>query len=262
MLVSELRIAFATEARFELEFWLTVFRDHTFFIQTSLAPDEKVLIHTAKQFHQEALATIEHLDQHNTEGEWRAFAHEMIRYATRLISFKQTLLDNMLACQITIHLPPSLVDHMIREAEEFLGTITRLLQGTPLTGAALAIHESELWLPDGSGHAALIRSNVDPQEEDVFDSAHHWKTEFDKLTLSLQELKTKLRSGVRWVPTLERLMELTTTQFVLFRQYLEHLQEMLAECRILGDLKPLFMDHMAREATYFLQKLERSKHER
>ena len=260
--MSELRIAFAHEVRFELEFWLSVFRDHTIFIHSSLGPDETALIQTAKHFQAEALANIDRLGQLSSEAEWRAFAHEAIRFATRLISFKQTLLDNQLACKITLHLAPSLVDHMVREAEEFLGTITRLLQGRPLTGAALAIHESELWIPDGSGHAAAIRSNVDPQEEDVFASAHHWKNEFDKLTIALQEVKTKLRSGVRWVPTLERLMEMTTTQFVLFRQYLEHLEEMLAECRVLGDLKPLFMDHMAREATYFLQKLERSKHER
>ena len=262
MHVSELRNEFADEVRFELEFWLPVFRDHTIFIHSSLGPDETALIRTAKQFQAEAFAMIERLGAISAEAEWRAFAHEVIHFVRRLISFKQMLLDNLLACKITLHLPPSLLDHMVREAEEFLATITRLLQGTPLTGAALAINESELWIPDGSGHAALIRSNVDPQEEDVFESAHHWKTEFDKLTLALQELKTKLRSGVRWVPSLERLMELTATQFVLFRQYLVHLEEMISECRVLGDLKPLFMDHMAREATYFLQKLERSKHER
>lgn len=260
--MAEPRITFAAEARFENQFWLTVFRDHTFFILSSLAPNETELIQTAKGFHQEALARLESLDRLQTDGEWRVFSLEMTEYAARLISFKQLLLDNMLACKITLHLPPSLVDHMVREAEEYIQTITRMIQGTPLKGAALALHESELWIPDGSGHAALIRSNVDPQEEDVFESAHHWKSEFDKLNLALQELKTKLRSGVRWVPTLERLMELTATQFVLFRQYLEHLEEMVAECRVLGDLKPLFMDHMARETTYFLEKLERATQER
>jgi hypothetical protein len=252
---------FVSAAVFEHTFWLSVLRDHTEFIYMSLGPDEQREIATAKAMHQEAIALFEKTGQLKNASveDVRTFTLTAIEYTKRVLQFKQYLLDRTLACRITLHLSPTLIDHMVREGQEYLNILHMLLQGRELTGAQLAIHEANLWLPDASGHAAAIRSGVDPQEDDIFEAAHNWKVQFDDLTIHLAEIQTKLRSEIRWVPSLKRLMEMTTEQITLFRGFLCHLEETLAECRALSTLKPLMMDHMAREAAYFLEKLERAR---
>lgn len=199
--MSELRNTFVSDARFEHSFWLSVLRDHTDFIRQSLSPLEQEAIAQANRLHQEALLLIEQFAHVKGVEEMRTFSLRMVESTTRLLHFKQMLLDRQLAGEITVHLPPSLLDHMIREGQEYLQVIAQLLHGRYLEGAPLAIHEANLWLSDGSVHAALIRNYVDPQEQDIFESAHKWKTEFDALYLHLQEMQTKLRTNVRWTPS-------------------------------------------------------------
>ncbi|PWK10226.1 DUF2935 domain-containing protein [Tumebacillus permanentifrigoris] len=244
----------------EHQFWLTVLRDHTEFIKLGLAATEPSDIKQTVALQQEVLqllGQLEHIKNHHDQ--LRLFTRQAADFTKRLLVFKQSILDRQLACKIDINLPPSLIDHMIREGEEYVKVMALLLQGRFLEGAMLAIHEASLWLPDSSGHAAVIRSNIDPQENDIFESAHDWKLQFDKLTLSLEEMKTKVRSEVRWVPSLERLMAMTAEHISVFHTYLLHLRETLEECRALGTLKPLLMDHMSREAAYFLDKLEQAQ---
>jgi len=257
--VTEHQPSFVSEALYEHRFWLTVLRDHMEFIKGGLAPKEAPLVEQATTFQREAVLRLQRVEELAGESEVRGFTMDTADFNSRLIQFKQMILDRQLACRIDINLHPSLIDHMVREAQEYAVVMQMLLRGERLKGAALAIHEANLWITDASGHAAVIRSNIDPQEQDIFDSAHHWKIQFDHLTIQLSELQTKLRSQVRWVPSLERLMELSGSNMAMFRQYLTHLEETLEQCRALGILKPLMMDHMAREATYFLDKLERAK---
>jgi len=258
MPVAELQVR---DAQYEHNFWLEVERDHAEFLFLEFPPIEQDWIRKTYAYYQEFDQYLKKLPSVAKAGvpAMRTFTMEVYELVQRFTAFQQSLLDQMLACAVNSSTPPTLLDHMVREGQEYLLVMEMLLRGEQITGAALAIHEASLWLPDASGHAAIVRSRIDPSEQEIFESSHQWKTEFDKLVLQLDETKTKLRTGVRWVPALEKLMEMTTANMIQFRQYLLHLEETLEECRALSTLKPKLMEHMARETTYFLAKLEKSR---
>jgi AMMECR1 domain-containing protein len=56
-------------------------------------------------------------------------------------------------------------------------------------------------------------------------------------------------------PALREFNKEASLEIVLFKCFLEELEEMRLDCRVLGTLTPLMADHMSREECYYLLKL-------
>ncbi|MDB5083916.1 MAG: hypothetical protein JWN30_802 [Bacilli bacterium] len=237
----------------EHPFWLAVLRDHAQFIRDSFAPKEQTYIAHSQYFLDSYQRFLQELPARVADPVQSTAAY---RAATvQLIQWKQNLLEEQMQGKVTLHLPPTFIDHMAREATEYVTVIDRLSAGRPLSGAALAIHSHLLWLPDAMGHAGGIRANLDLQEIREFDRANQWVSQFQTLYVEALEIASKFRRGPVMIPSFQRFTRLSAEKITLFWHYLVELKELVEEAAILSTLHPLMPDHMARESAYYCHKI-------
>ncbi|MEX2104096.1 MAG: DUF2935 domain-containing protein [Bacilli bacterium] len=253
---------------YEHDFWLHVLRDHSVFIGENLAATEaRLLTHNANFMYmiECLIMKLQEIRKRSWSVEPAySFNCEALNVATHFRNFNQHILDLSLVCKVKIQMTPTFLEHMTREAEEYISVIQLLQTGCPVLPATLTLHQHLLWLPDASGHAAIIRSKVDPTEQEIIDQTSMFKMDFEALYKRALELSTMLNTNPRYIPSLDRLNEMSTEQINMFIHFLEDLELMAKECAILGSVSPLMADHMARESKYYIDKIwaaSRAEHE-
>lgn len=272
----------------ETWFWTGVFRDHATFIHDSLAPNQEREIRWAAQFQQGFQRLHEQVsglaDRAGIAGPTGSHAltgapaqpplagfqgQELVQYGEQvqqisaalleqlksLRAFKTELLQRKLDCQVSLGLPHSLLSHMIVEAEEaerVLGPVRSLdLLPPPLQ----FLHHHLVWLPDASGHAAILHGDLDATEQQLLRTTGDFKRVFDGMHIKALELYSMLRIAPRIVGALRRLNRDSMAQIAVFRSFLEELREHTEGCEVLGRLVPLLPDHMLREELYYTEKI-------
>lgn len=249
-MTESMQVLFLTEH----PFWLEVLRDHSQFIRDSLAPNEQTLVSQIDAFYQlfdHALAEVRTVQVHYQEEATKRFRN----YTVQFIYWKQQVLEQQMNSLVTMHLPPTFLDHMIREATEYVSVIDRYLNPAPLSASALIMHSHLLWLPDAMGHAGGIRSKLDLQEFEQYEIASEWVDQFQSLYLHALEMATKVRTRAEKIPSFIRFTRLSADKITVFRKYLLELKELIEEREILSTLHPLMPDHMARESYYYCEKI-------
>nr|WP_239565519.1 DUF2935 domain-containing protein [Brevibacillus fulvus] len=239
---------------FEHRFWLQVLGDHSRFIFDSLAPGEVELAQTANHF---ILVFDQLLQRSRTElsvTDIQTLNQQALYYAMELRNFKLNLLKRLLTKEVTIHLPPTFINHMVNEVDEYLRILPYLIAGqTP--PACHPLHYHLIWLPDASGHAATISSTVDPVETETRAKSDEYRRRFDQLFIKAYEMAGYLRANLEQFPALTRFNLDVELEIKLFQRFLEEIEELEINDQLLGTLSPLFPDHMAREECYYLTKL-------
>lgn len=240
----------------EHRFWLFILGDHGRFIADALSAGEQQTFEQTRRYigaFDRFLARVESEPHLVREP---AFLAEIDRITRSFVTFQTALLKRHLQCAVRLHLPPSFVDHMIREAEEYLRILTALGRPAAEPPARYRMRQHLLWLPDASGHAAALAASVDPQERALLEQLRRYTAYFDQLTLQAQEMLTKFRIGWDPVPALSRLDRLGVSGLSVFRKFLLQLEEMRKECALLGTLTPELLRHMQLEARYYIRQLE------
>jgi len=238
----------------EHRFWLQVLGDHARFIQTSLAEAEQAEIATAEHF---IRVFDQLLDQARRDLSGKALVqlNELAsQYTSQMRAFKLHLLREHLTGTIRMSLPPTFINHMVNELEEYQRTLAALLEGgaPPLHHP---VHHHLLWLVDASGHAASIASMLDPAEKKLIRASDQFRQCFDDFYLKAVEMAGYLRAHVEHFPALARFNKEVELEILLFQEFLRELEEMELDLESLGTLSPLFADHMFREECYYLTKL-------
>jgi hypothetical protein len=270
-------------------FWSGVFRDHATFIHANLGPDQDPLIRRALGFaqsleklHQEAatlaqqagltgpagtyaysgepaeapLAGLQGQELLRLERQAAELTQALLQSITALRSFKEELLAQKLDCKVKLGLGPSLIAHMIVEAEEAHRTLGPARTVAALPEPLQALHHHLVWLPDASGHAGVLHSNLDALEGSLLKTTRDFQHIFDGMHLKALELYTMLRVAPRMVGALRRLNRDAMAQIGVFRAFLAELREHLEDCEVLNvGLMPLLADHMLREELYYTEKL-------
>lgn len=272
----------------EAWFWAGVFRDHATFIYDGLSPKERRAAEVAAAFqhrfstlHEEAEGLARSMGLRGPAGsrpvtgaddlpllerlqgaelaQYQQAAESLARRMTDAIqslkAFKEELIGQKLSCAITLRLSPTLLQHMVNEAEEGYRTLTGLREAANLPPSLEALHHHLLWLPDASGHAASLHSGLDPTEQQLLDATTQFKRIFDGMEIKALELYSMLRIAPRMVGALRRLNRDTMTEIATFRAFLAEMREHLEGCEILGSLTPLFADHMLREELYYTEQI-------
>lgn len=272
----------------ETWFWSGVFRDHATFIQENLGPQEAEAVRWAQGFQQLFARVNGEVEQAARSAgisgptgsyaaagrpatsplaglqgpELQQYANVAIQAAGSIVNglyslrgFKEQLLQQKLDCQINLNLQPTLIAHMIVEADEAYRTLHRAheTEQTPLALEALAHHL--VWLPDAAGHAAALHAGLDGVEKSLLESTEGFKELFDGMQIRALELYSMLRVAPRMVAALRRLNRDSLVRMNTFRSFLEELREHLQGCAVLGNLTPLLADHMAREELYYMEKV-------
>ena len=121
--------------------------------------------------------------------------------------------------------------------------------------AAHLIHQHLLWLPDNVSHAALVRSQLDPGEANLFKIYNNYYKQFRKLEDKVMELKGLMRDNPRMVPSLIYTTQESARLTQEFLQLQENYRELRTTAEVLAISPPLLADHFVREAEYYLEKI-------
>ncbi len=276
------------EALREVWFWAGVLRDHAEFLYDALSPREHQAIRWAHQFrgafaglHDEAeqiagqlgvpgpagsyalagapseppLAGLGRKEVSGYEQQVRSVAGRLLEWLGSLRAYKQDLLGLKLACRIGLGLGPTLLQHMINEAEEAHRQLSGAREAQPLPVALEALHHHLLWLPDAASHAAALHNGVDGVEQALWNRTRRFHDTFAGMQVKAWELYTMLRLQPRMVGALRRLNRDAMAEIRTFRAFLAELREHLEGCEVMGTLVPLLPDHMLREELYYTEKI-------
>ncbi|UWE03212.1 DUF2935 domain-containing protein [Laceyella sacchari] len=230
---------------FEQRFWLAVLRDHCQFILDALGPSEEKEIAQA----QALLQRFTHLADH-TPFDLNASQEA----AQSLRELKLHLLRRLLTESITFHLPPTFINHMVNEIDEYLRILGCLInnQVPPLEHP---LHHHLLWLPDAAGHAEGIQINTDGTEKEFKRKQRYFIKKFEEFYIKAIELTGYLRTQLAHFPALSRFNKEVDLEIRVFQSFLREVEELRLSNKLLGTLAPLMADHMYREECYYLHKL-------
>jgi len=240
------------QAFFEHQFWLQILGDHGRFIFVSLAPNETNDIHLAQQF-------IGHYDQlleasRNTNTNLAELNRQALQLTMELRQFKLDLLKRMLLGKLSFGLPPTFLNHMVNELEEYVLILNELVAGRPVP-LYNPLHYDLIWLSDASGHAGAIASGLDRVESALIHKSTEYEKHFNDLYLKAVEMAGYMRTMLQDYPAFRRFHRDVDMELSLFVKFLHELEEMEINSEVLSRMMPLMPDHMAREECYYLTKL-------
>ncbi len=243
-------------AMFEHRFWLHVLSDHSRFIHDSLYPSEKADIEQANTFIQLFDQLFSQIDSLN-DGNAVVFANACEEAARNLRAFKLSLIERHITGHMNIHLPPTFINHMVNELEEYL-RILSYLQQKKIPPIFHELHHHLIWLVDAAGHAGAINDNLDGVEKRLKEKSHGFTKHFEQFYLKAIELTGYLRTNIKRFPALNRFNHEVALEMELFKMFLHEIEEMELSAEVLGTFTASMADHMLREEQYYLMKLAES----
>jgi hypothetical protein len=249
-----------TEIRKEMEFWTHILRDHALFQYTSLSPKEtetarmtQYFLGMFEQLHQEVLSA----DEEQSPTVIAEIINNNKTAVTQFVQFKKVLLTELLKCGLEMSMTPTFLNHMINEAMEYYRILCLATDGVETSKGLEMLRLHTIWLPDASGHAKFIASQLDGIEGPNIDEAEDFMEEFDELFKKANELhimmdRTRLCDGI--INHFNADVAKVIDEFVSF---LEMLKTLRKECRITaaGTFSYLVPDHMIREEQYYMYRI-------
>ncbi|MDQ0178561.1 DUF2935 domain-containing protein [Bacillus chungangensis] len=248
---------FVEKAVFEHLFWLRILGDHAQFILDSLSVKEKTDLQKAarlKRLFDQLLAEAKKV---KTDEEAVVLAKEVLRPVAELKAFKLELIRKHLHKEVSIHLPPTFINHMVNELEEYERILSYLSKKeTPPVFHEL--HHHLLWLLDASGHAGAIQDQLDATESRLKARSDAFVKHFNQFYLKAVEFTGYLRANIDRFPALNRMNLDVKLEMEMFQHFLQELLELDISAQVLGTFPVLMADHMFREECYYLMKLAES----
>jgi hypothetical protein len=240
-------------ALWEHNFWLQVLGDHSRFILNALSPKETHFIHQANRFINlfddlliESRKPI--VDEKLHDLNYKAYSAAM-----EIRELKLSILSEQIVEKIYINLPPTFINHMINEVEEYICILNDLIKGNIYSARDINLHM--LWIPDGIGHADSIASTLDMTQKELIKKSKEYSKLFTNLYLAVLEYRGYIRTGICEFPALSKLNSDASDVMSYFKKFLKELEVGILEKKIIGTLSPLMTDHMFREECYYLTKL-------
>lgn len=242
------------ETLFEHRFWLQILGDHSRFILNALPSLEDQEIQRAEYFIRIFDQLLENAQSEKlNDSEIDNLTLKAYRYSQEIREFKLHLLKRHLIGEIMIELPPTLINHMLNELEEYLCILNFVI--TKSIPKANSVHHHLLWLSDGVIHAAAIDRALDNMEKILKEESRSYMNGFEALYLKAVEMAGYLRTKLNSFPALTRLDKEAEEHMIAFINFLENIKELRLKKEILGTINPLLPDHMLREECYYLTKL-------
>lgn len=175
-------------------------------------------------------------------GRVRKLNQKALSLLDGLISFKETILRNVLCGEIFTMNYPLLIEHIIREAKLYREFVECLEKQGSLPESSMKETEC-FWNRIMMEHAMFIRGLLDPCETELFNSA-------DKFAGEYCELLERCRSAQDSAMTANSL-EVTKK----FRDFKAAGTQGIEQNKIRSVILPLLADHVLREANHYLRLL-------
>lgn len=237
----------------EHNFWLQILGDHSRFILNALSPRESYFVQQAVRFINLFDDLLKEVRKPIGDEELHDLNYKAYSAAMEIRELKLNILSKQIQEKININLPPTFINHMLNELEEYICILNDLIKGN--ISVARDIHLHMLWLLDGVGHADSIASTLDMTQKELIKKSKEYSKLFTNLYLAVLEYRGYTRTNICEFPALRKLNMDASEVMNCFKKFLKELEVGILEKEILGTLSPLMADHMFREECYYLTKL-------
>ncbi|HCC08226.1 MAG TPA: hypothetical protein DEP72_08745 [Clostridiales bacterium] len=173
-----------------------------------------------------------------------------IELISDLIKFKKMVLSDVLSCKIFTTNYPSMVPHIIGEAEFYLNMVKRLQDREEIESEKQVLKQAIFWNDIMAEHSEFIRGLLDPSENKLIMTANKFANEFNKLEKE-SKAATEATAHVQKVTR----DSLKATQEL--RNFKAQGTKGILECKIKSIIIPLLADHVLREANHYLRLLRK-----
>lgn len=160
-----------------------------------------------------------------------------------LISFKETVLRNVLQCDMFTANYPLLIEHIIREAKLYCEYVLALENEGDLPCRSMKEIEC-FWNRIMMEHALFIRGLLDPTETELFHSADGFAKDYSVLLESCNNAHSRTLN----ISSLEETEK--------FRNFKAEGTKGIEDCKIRSIILPLLADHVLREANHYIRLLK------
>ncbi|MFE7083940.1 DUF2935 domain-containing protein [Priestia megaterium] len=246
---------YTQHAIFEHSFWIQVLKDHSQFILDALAEKERADIQMAKTFIETFTVLLK--DIQDKPNNLIDFTVKVKEQTLALRNFKLSLLKKHLTTNLTLHLTPTFLNHMVNELDEYL-LIISYLEKQEVPPIFHELHHHLLWTLDAAGHAGAIFDSLDAVEKKLKQKSTQFITHFEQFYLKAVELTGYLRTNFESFPALKKMNKDVKLEIELFQLFLHEIEELELSHEMLSTFSPLMADHMMREECYYLTKLAQS----
>jgi hypothetical protein len=166
-----------------------------------------------------------------------------------LLQFKEKVYNDVMTCSMFTANYPLLIDHIIREAREYLHMLDMLNARRLEMGPAELADEEAFWNNIMKEHAEFIDGSLDPTEKALKQKARGFQAQFERLTQQANASKRAL--GV--LPQLTRSAVPAVQNFSNFKA--QGVSGILS-CKVRSIVPPLVADHDLRESNHYLRILK------
>lgn len=244
-------------ALFEHRFWLQVLGDHARFIRDALSPTEKEKVEKANGFIDKFDELLQFSRQQLSRQQINQLTLVASEEANRIRDFKLDIIKEHLVGDVVIELPPTFLNHMVNEVEEYI-RILPYLKREETPPMCHPLHHHLVWLLDAAGHADAITGSLDMVEKKLAEKSEDFTETFEHFYIKAVEMAGYLRANIDNFPALHRFNSQVELEINLFKAFLAELEELEITNQLLSTFSELMADHMAREECYYLTKLAES----
>jgi hypothetical protein len=164
-----------------------------------------------------------------------------------LVDFKKQVLTEIGKCNLFTTIYPSMVEHVINEANTYHNALTDLESGR-LFNLKNIKQDKLFWDHIMMEHAQFIRGMLDPSEKNLLDIANDFANDYEGLLVRLkQSIEMSMANLIK------ENISLTTR----FRDFKTAGVKGILECKIKSIILPLLADHVLREANHYIRLLKR-----
>ncbi|MBQ9767990.1 MAG: DUF2935 domain-containing protein [Lachnospiraceae bacterium] len=165
-----------------------------------------------------------------------------LRLLDGLISFKETILDKVLCCEMFTMNYPLLIEHILREAKLYREYLELLEECGELTDRSMMENEC-FWNRIMMEHALFIRGLLDPCETELFHTADDFARDYCALLEACHNAQDRTMT------------ETSLEKTLAFRDFKAAGTQGITQCQIRSVILPLLADHVLREANHYIRLL-------
>lgn len=191
------------------------------------------------------------------QGDIGTLLNEAMHATREFHSLLAYTMDKSLHCDVIISTPVSLLDHMVREAEESQKVFKLIQSGAEVSQADATIHETVFWLRQMADHLGYILHYSDISNYEVNIQVTMMKEKFERLLLQAIALKTMIRKPRNeMLPVLTQFKKTIIKEAKSLEEFKLELDDLIKKCAIVTTSPPDLLEHIAREAHHLWRNLE------
>lgn len=238
-----------------VSFWLRNDYDHGRFFDREISHHELELAKANENMLQQLAGVFTKVETKKGDlGKLLGEAKDVTKEFHSLLTYT---MDRALHCNVIISTPTSLLDHMIREAEESMNVFKLLETGEKVSPAEATMHSNIFWLRQMSDHLGFVRHYLDTTNYQAHEELLAKITKANNLLLQVEALNTMMRHPRNEItPVLGHYNDIVTTNLKELEKDWLGLDDLIKQCALLTTAPPDLLEHIAREAHHGWKNIE------